>query len=158
MRKATQSTCNPSFWSYMSSSVKIQKPKCFDFVRGLCILMACLGLLGSLLLLIFLLTPSFKEIFNDSAVTLWKMILGLVESIVLLIASIRLINLKEAGRKLIIIICLINIIEYVYNSAADFTSISLTSIDLVSLVPFAFGILALMYFSQGSVKAYLRSR
>ncbi len=141
----------------MDESINFEKPACFTLIRGGCIFISGVCLIGTILLIPILASP-IRGMFEEAGVTPLKTFLGFTEFIILFIASIRLLKLKEVGRRLIVIIFCINIIEYIYNSMADLTSLfTLSTGNLVSVALFAFDVFAVIYFSRSNVKAYIRS-
>ena len=142
------------------------RPKYFNLFRGLCIFLSSIGLFGITILLILLIFSStFKERPEVMGYSTLKIILDAIRTVIFFIASVWLLNLKELGRKLIIICTVWSLIQSIYNTFLSF--MSYMTADIVGNYPvnvFSFFIIIhiildffiIYYFLRKDVKAFLK--
>jgi hypothetical protein len=140
----------------MITSTEITRPKYFMIFRGACIFFGVTGLVGSLVLILLTFVPSTKEIFEAQGQTFLLTIIGLLQSLGLLIAGIWLFKLKEFGRILILACIIWNLLRSIYFEIPLFSQmpfITYTKLFLVAI--FLADIFTLLYFLRRDVKAYI---
>jgi hypothetical protein len=132
------------------------RPKFFTLFRVVCILLGCIGIFGSGILLLMSSIPPTKAMFEAQGQTSFMTVIGLVQNIALLIASIWIFKLKEIGRIVIIVCTLWSLIQTVYYYLPVITVIPFLSFSsLLTISLCIVNILILVYFVRRDVKAYI---
>ncbi len=132
------------------------RPKLFTLFRVICILLGCIGIIGSAILLLMTSIPSTKAMFEAQGQTSLLTVVGLVQNVALLIASIWIFKLKEIGRIVIIVCTLWSLLQTVYYYMPvikEIPFLSFSSLLTISLC--VVNILILIYFMRREVKTYI---
>jgi hypothetical protein len=140
----------------MSEARSTTKPKFFTFFRVICIVLGCIGIIGSGILILMSYIPSTKAMFEAQGQTSLLTLIGLIQNAALLIASIWIFKLKEVGRILIIACTLWSLLQTVYYYMPVVTVIPLLSFSsLLTISLCIVNVLILIYFMRRDVKAYV---
>ncbi len=140
----------------MNASMAGIKPKFFIIFRVSCILIGIFGLIGSMMSIILFSVPSIKEVLESQGQTFQVVLLGMIQSLILLIASILLFKLREIGRILILACTMWSLLQAVYYFIRSYSSLPLMSLsNLFSISFIAVNVFIFLYFMRRDVKAYV---